>query len=64
MNHLPLCEDSKITGSHILAIGQYLQGGAGLDGCNALHWRDVLLCYGASSGCLQDSVTALFCHLG
>ena len=45
-----LClEDSEITSAYIQAVVHQLQGGAGLGGCDSSHWRDILLCYGASS---------------
>ena len=53
---MPYFEDSEITGSHILSIAHQLQGGAGPGGCDASHWRDVLLRYGTSSAHLRDSV--------
>ena len=59
MNDLPFLEDSEITGSHILSVAHQLQGGAGPGGCDASHWRDVLLHYGTSSAHLRDSVPAL-----
>ena len=59
MDNLPYFEDSEITGSHILSIAHQLQGGAGPGGCDASHWRDVLLRYGTSSAHLRDSVAGL-----
>ena len=59
MDNLPLFEDSEITGSHILSIAHWLQGGAGPGGCDASHWRDILLRYGSSSTRLCDSVAGL-----
>ena len=56
---LPLFEDVEITGSHILFVGHRIQGGAGPGGCDAGHWRDVLLRYGAHSSRLRDAVAAL-----
>ena len=61
MDNLPLFEDSEITGSHILSIAHQLQGGAGPGGCDASHWRDILLRYGSCSTCLRDSVAGLCC---
>ena len=63
MDKLPFLEDSEITGSHILTIAHQLQGGAGPGGCDASHWRDVLLRYGTSSTRLRDSVAGLCRHL-
>ena len=63
MDNLPYFEDSEITGSHILSITHQLQGGAGPGGCDASHWRDVLLRYGTSSAHLCDSVAGLCRHL-
>ena len=59
MDNLPFLEDSEITGSHILSVAHQLQGGAGPGGCDASHWRDVLLRYGSSSARLRDSVAGL-----
>ena len=62
-DNLPYSEDSKIIGSHILSIADQFQRGTGPDGCDASHWRDVLLRYGNSSTHLRDSVAGLCCHL-
>ena len=62
-NNLPLFEDSEITGSHILSIAHWLQGGGGPGGCDASHWRYIILRYGTSSPHLRDSVAGLCCHL-
>ena len=43
MNDLPYFEDVEVTGSHEQSIAHQLQGGAGPGGCDASHWRDVLL---------------------
>ena len=59
MDNLPFLEDSEITGSHILSVAHQIQGGAGPGGCDASHWRDVLLRYGSSSSRLRDSVAEL-----
>ena len=40
---------------------QQLQGGTGPGGCDALHYRDVLLRYGTFSAHLSDSAAGL-CH--
>ena len=63
MDKLPFLEDSEITGSYILTIAHQLQGGAGPGGCDASHWRDVLLRYGTSSTHLHDFVAGLCRHL-
>ena len=56
---LPLFEDVKITGSHLLFVAHHIQGDAGPGGCDAGHWRDVLLRFGAYSSRLRDAVAAL-----
>ena len=61
MDKLPFFEDSEITGTHILSIAHQLQSGAGPGGCDASHWRDVLLRHGTSSARLHDSVAGLCC---
>ena len=38
-----------------------MQGGAGPGGCDASHWRDVLLRFGSSSARLHDTIAAV-CH--
>ena len=63
MDNLPHFEDLEITGSHILSIAHQLQEDAGPGGCDASHWRDVLLRYGTSSTHLCDSVVGLCCRL-
>ena len=35
------------------------QGGAGPSGCDACHWRNTVLSYGAHSECLKVAVVAL-----
>ena len=62
MDNQPYFKDLEITGSHILSIAHQLQGGAGPGGCDASHWRDVLLRYGTFSAHLRDSVASL-CRL-
>ena len=52
-------EDVKITGDHILHAARRIQGGAGPGGCDAGHWRDAFLRYGAHSACLRDAVATL-----
>ena len=56
---LPLFEDVEVCATHIQAVACRIQGGAGPGGCDAAHWRDVLLRYGAHSGRLRDSVAAV-----
>jgi len=51
---LSLFEDVEITGSHLLFVTHCTQEGAGPGGCNAGHWRDVLLHFGAHSSRLRD----------
>ena len=58
-DQLPLFEDVEITGTHILHSARRIQGGAGPGGCDACHWRDALLRYGAHSERLRDAVAAL-----
>ena len=60
-DNLLLFEESEITGSHILSMAHQLQGGDEPDGCNVLHWREILLRYGTSSTRLCDTVAGL-CH--
>ena len=55
---LPQFED-EITGGHILCAARKIQGGAGPSGCDACHWQDALLRYGAHSARLHDAVAAL-----
>ena len=58
-DNLPLLEDVELTGSHILYLARTIQGGAGPGRCDAYHWRDALLRYGAHSARLRDTVAAL-----
>ena len=58
-DQLPLFEDVEITGTHILRSAHRIQGGAGPGGCDACHWCDALLRYGAYSERLRDAVAAL-----
>ena len=56
---LPLLEDVKITGNLIQRTATLIQGSAGPGGCDASHWQDVLLQYGAHSERLREQVAAL-----
>ena len=56
---LPRFEEVEITGGHVLRIAQLIQGGAGPGGCDACHWQDSLLRYGAHSARLRESVASL-----
>ena len=56
---LLLFEDVEVCAAHIQAVACRIQGGAGPGGCDAAHWRDVLLRYGAHSERLRDSVAAV-----
>ena len=56
---LPLFEDVEITGGHIQYVASKIQGSAGPGGCDANHWQDALLRYGAHSEHLRDSVASL-----
>ena len=60
---LSLFEDVKVCVAHVQAVACMIQGGAGPGGCDAAHWCDILLCYGAHSGYLRDSVAAVACRL-
>ena len=55
---LPMFEDIEITGSHLLFCPSH-PGGAGTGGCDAGHWRDVLLRFGTYNSQLCDAVAAL-----
>ena len=52
-------KDAEITGTHILHYAHRIQGGTRPGGCDACHWRDALLHYGAHSEHLRDAVAAL-----
>jgi len=58
---LPSLEEVEVTSARVQSVAHHLQGGASPGGCDASHWRDILLCYGASSARLHDTV-ASFCH--
>ena len=45
--------------SHVLLVAHRIQGGAGPGGCDAGHWKDVLLRYGGHSSRLRDAVATL-----
>ena len=60
MDDLPYLEDVEVAGSHVRFMAHHLQDGAGPGGCDASHWRDILLRYGASSASLHDTVAALY----
>ena len=46
-NDRPLFEDVEITSSHLLFVAHCIQGGGGPGGCNAGHWKDIFLWFGA-----------------
>ena len=56
---LPQFEDVEVTRSHVLVVAHCIQGGAGPGGCDAGHWKDVLLRYDAHSLRLRDAVATL-----
>ena len=56
---LPLLEDAEITGNLIQRTATLIQGSTGPGGCDASHWQDVLLQYGAHSERLREQVAAL-----
>ena len=59
MPWLPPFEDAEVCAAHVQTVACRIQGDAGPGGCDAAHWRDVLLHYGAHSGRLKDSVAAV-----
>ena len=63
MDDLPYLEDVEVHGSHVQSIAHQWQGGAGLGGCDASHWRDILLWYGASSASVCSIVATLWHRL-
>ena len=50
-------------GIPVRSVARRIQGGAGPGGCDASHWRDILLRHGSSSVQLCDSVAAVCCRL-
>ena len=58
-DNLPYLEELEITSNHVEIVARKIQGGAGPGGCDALHWQDVLLRYGAHSERLREAVAAL-----
>ena len=56
---LPSLSDLDVTGAHIHFATNRIQGSTGPGGCDTNHWQDVLLCYGAHSERLRDSVASL-----
>ena len=58
-DNLPPIEEGEITGSLVQSVARSIQGGAGPAGCDAVHWQDVLLGFGAHSSCLRDNIAAL-----
>ena len=57
-DHLPLLEGVEITGGTIQRVASVIQGSAGPGGCDASHWQDALLRYGAHSSALRESVAS------
>ena len=60
---LPSFEELEISSCHIMHVSCLMQGGAGPGGCDAVHWQDSLLRYGAHSERLRESVASLCCRL-
>ena len=52
-------ETVEITGNIIQRVACMMQGSAGPGGCDATHWQDSLLRYGAHSASLRESVASL-----
>uniref|UniRef100_A0A1X7UCH9 Reverse transcriptase domain-containing protein n=1 Tax=Amphimedon queenslandica TaxID=400682 RepID=A0A1X7UCH9_AMPQE len=58
-DNLPVLENVAITGDVIQKMGSAIQGSAGPGGCDANHWQNALLRYGAHSTSLRESVASL-----
>ena len=56
---LPKLEDVEVSSGQIMHVAQSIQGGADPGGCDANHWQDSLLCHGAHSSRLRESVACL-----
>ena len=56
---LPAFEDIEVTGNVIQRAASVIQGSAGPGGCDASHWQDALLRYGAHSSHLRDQVASV-----
>ena len=56
---LPEFKEVELTNFHVLCSTRKILGAAGPGGCDAGHWQDVLLRYGAHSDRLRDAVTVL-----
>ena len=57
-DNLPFMESVEVTGSIIQRVASVIQGSAGQGGCDANHWQDALLRYGAHSATLRESVAS------
>ena len=55
---LPDFEAVEITGNIFQRVACMIQGSAGPGGCDATHWQVSLLCYGAHSASLCESVAS------
>ena len=58
---LPSFEEVEISSCHIMHVARSMQGGSGPGGCEAVHWQDSLVRYGAHSERFHESVASL-CH--
>ena len=56
---LPAFEDIEVTGNVIQRAASVIQGSAGPGGCDASHWQDALLRYGAQSSHMRDQVASV-----